>query len=79
MGNHTEAIKNFDEIINRELAKPHGPGGSLVVAARTKKVSLERTNSKLSKAFLEEIIEKCRRHSHADQIIEDLVHIKEKE
>jgi tetratricopeptide (TPR) repeat protein len=76
---HSEAIKNFDEIINRELAKPYGPGGSLVIAARTKKISLQKTSPKSCKAFLDELIEKCRQHNNADQIIEDLKHIRDEE
>jgi tetratricopeptide (TPR) repeat protein len=79
MGNHAEAIKNFNEIINRELAKPYGPSGSLIVAARTKKISLERINSKASKTFIEEILQDCRRYSHADQIIEELIRLRDKE
>jgi Tfp pilus assembly protein PilF len=79
MNNHAEAIKNFDEIIDRELAKPYGPSGSLVVAARTKKISLERTNPNSSKTFLDELIVKCRRVNSSDHIIEELIHIRDKE
>jgi len=79
MNNHTEAINNFDEIINRELSKPYGPGISLVVAARTKKISLERTNPGSSKEFLDDLIEICQRHKNADHVIEELIHIRDKE
>jgi len=51
MGNHTEAIQNFDEIINREFLKDY-LSKSLVVAARTKKISLERTTPNFQDLFL---------------------------
>ena len=76
--NHVEAIKNFDEIINSELEKPYGPTRSLVVAARTKKISLQRTNPKLCNTFLDELIEKCRKNNN-DHIIEELIHIRDDE
>lgn len=79
LNNHFEAIKNFDEIINRELAKPYGPGGSLAVAARTKKISLERTNPKSSKTFLDELVANCSCNKNAEHIIEELIHIRDEE
>lgn len=78
MNNHAEAIKNFDEIIDRELAKTY-PSNSLVVAARTKTISLKRTNPKSSKAFLDELIEKCRQYNNAEHIVEELIHIRDEE
>jgi tetratricopeptide (TPR) repeat protein len=79
MNNHTEAILNFDAIINRELGKQYGPGRSLVVAARTKKISLERTNPKMSKLFLNDIIISCKGNNNVDHIIEELIHIRDEE
>lgn len=76
---HSEAIKNFDEIINRELEKPYGPTRSLIVAARTKKISLQRTDPTLCTNYLDEIIEKCNKYSNIDHIIGELIHIRDEE
>lgn len=79
MNNHTEAIMCFDEIIERELIKPYGPGNSLVVAARTKKISLERSKPNLSKAFLDDLINRCSSAKNCEQVIEELIHIRDAE
>lgn len=76
---HIEAIRNFDEIIKRELEKPYGPSRSLVIAARTKKISLQRTNAIDSSSFLDEIIEKCETFNNGEHIIEELIHIRDEE
>ncbi len=78
MDNHAEAIKNFDEIINRELAKDC-PSNSLVVAARTKKISLKRTDPELSKTFLDELIKECQLRTNTEHIVEGLIHIRDEE
>lgn len=79
MGNHVEAIKNFDEIIERELEKPFRPSDSLVVATRTKKISLQRKNPKFDRKFIDEIIEKCKKFKNIDHIIDELYLIRDKE
>lgn len=79
IGNHIEAIQNFDEIINRELSKPYGPSDSLVVATRTKKISLQRKNPKFDKKFIDEIIENCKKYKNIDHIINELYFIRDKE
>lgn len=78
-GRHYDAIRNFDEIIVREMNKEEGPGNSLVVAARTKKISLERTDQNSSKEFLDKLINDCRRFTGIDHIIAELIHIRDKE
>ncbi len=79
MNNHSEAIRNFDEIIDRELAKPYGPTQSLVIAARTKKISLKRTHPNLCKPFLDDLIASCKGVGTAGYILEDLIHIRDEE
>lgn len=79
MGNHTEAIQNFDEIINREFSRGY-LSKSLVVAARTKKISLERTTPGTSRGFLDELIERCKKcNNNAEEIVEELIHIRDEE
>lgn len=79
LNNHAEAIKNFDEIIDRELAKSYGPSESLVIAARTKKISLDRTNQNSSTEFLNSLIIRCQNYPNNYQIIEELIHIRDEE
>ncbi|NPV75966.1 MAG: hypothetical protein HPY59_06265 [Anaerolineae bacterium] len=77
-GNHIEAIQNFDEIINREFSRGY-LSKSLVVAARTKKISLDRTNPEISRGFLDELIERCKQFNNAEEIVEELIHIRDEE
>lgn len=76
---HKDAITNFDEIIEREMKKPYGPSGSLIVAARTKKISLDRTDPKHSKLFLDDLISRCIKIHTTDLIIEELKYIRDNE
>ncbi|NMC86136.1 MAG: hypothetical protein GYA58_12705 [Anaerolineaceae bacterium] len=69
---HESAIKVFDEIIENELLKPYGPSKSLVVAARTKKISLKRLNRQNANAFIEELINRCSSTRNPERIIEEL-------
>ena len=72
LNRHEEAIKNFDEIIEREMAKSYGPSASLVVAAKTKKISLDRTLPGASEIFLKELINRCKSRSINGSILEEL-------
>lgn len=78
IGAHNEAIKNFDEIIDRELSKPHGPNKSLVIAARTKKISITRTKPSQCNEFLNELISKCKTLGYF-YILDDLQYIRDHE
>lgn len=77
--NHSGAIIQFDNIINRELEKPYGPSRSLAFAARTKKISLRRLTPMKSYAFLDEIIEKCKKFNNIDSILEEIIYIRDEE
>lgn len=76
--NHSEAIYNFDAIINRELEKPY-LSNSLVIAATTKKISLDRTKPGSSKDFLDDLIQKCKHHDNSEHIVQQLIHIRDEE
>mgnify|MGYP000886290869 FL=1 len=76
---HSEAIECFDSIIENELSKQYGPSQSLVVAARTKKISLRYRNPKGCNDFLDELISRCVSIKVNEQIIEELKNIKENE
>ena len=73
---HDLAIKVFDEIIENELRKPYGPTKSLIVAARTKKISLSRLKQPNPNAFIDELIIRCERFKNSERIIEELNKLK---
>jgi tetratricopeptide (TPR) repeat protein len=76
---HKEAIIIFDEIIENELKRPFGPSRSLVIAARTKKISLSFIDPKLCKLFIDDLISKCEKEVNCSHIIEELKHIRDLE
>ncbi|MGV7976590.1 MAG: NB-ARC domain-containing protein [Anaerolineaceae bacterium] len=77
-GDHIEAIQNFDQIIEREFKKDY-LSKSFIVAARTKKISLNRTNPSKTKEYLNDLIMRCKQHDSAETVVEELIHIRDHE
>jgi tetratricopeptide (TPR) repeat protein len=76
---HSEAIKIYDDIIFHELQRQSGPTQSLIVAARTKKFSLIRTDPELCIPFLDDLIIKCEAIPNTEYMIEQLKAIRDVE
>ncbi len=77
LNRHEEAIRYFDMIIDEEMNRPYGPTQSLIVAARTKNISLQRTNPGYCKVFIDDLIGNCRKLKVSDYMIDQLVHIRD--
>lgn len=74
---HNEAIRLFDEIIEGELNGIGCPSRSLVIAARTKKISLSRIHGNGQNGFLDQLVERCKKLDAPEAIIRELIQIRD--
>ncbi len=76
MGNHEDAIIIFNEIINEELSRVSGPSESLIIALRTKIISLKRMNKRaMVEESIDEVVTFLKDKRAPDQIIASIQHL----
>lgn len=77
---HSEAITLFKEIIEDELSEPKFLSNSVVVAARTLKISMKRIyRLKDCNDYIESIIRRIQNNQSNEKILTELKHIRYKE
>lgn len=69
MNEHEEAIKVFDGIIEHELERAIGPTDSLVIALRTKIISLRRMKKvKTARAAIDDVLQRLDKYPGLESI-----------
>ena len=80
MNEHEEAIKIFDEIIDHEFERGIGPSESLIIALRTKIISLRRMKKlSIAKTAVDDVMKKLNKYPGLATIKAEVLELKESE